>query len=61
MLDWLHSRCDLKFALQQVSKINYYGVGGYTLYHLWDEIQLIQSLQSDILLLEIGSNDLIIP
>ena len=58
MRDWLHSQGDLKLGLHQVSEINYHGVGGYTLYHLWDEIQLIKSLQPDILLLEIGSNDI---
>lgn len=58
MRDWLHTRDDLYLGLWQVSEIHYHGVGGATLYHLWDEIGLIRSLRPDVLLLDIGSNDL---
>lgn len=57
MRDWLHRERDLHLGLIQ-AEIHYHGVGGYTLFHLWDELSLIHSLTPQVLVLDIGSNDL---
>ena len=58
MRDYLYSSQNMNLGLQQISHILYHGVGGHTLFDLWDEISFIEAVNPDILVLEIGSNDL---
>ena len=58
MRDYLYYFQNMDLGLAQIGHITYHGVGGHTVFDLWDEISFIDAMNPDILLLEIGSNDL---
>ena len=56
--DYLHHRRDLNLQLHQFNDIFYHGIGGYCVYNLWSELDVLEQLNPAVVLLDIGSNDL---